>query len=313
MNAFYQIKDLITDERYYVLIAFVCLLVSVLLVSLSRKCFWKLVCKASGRTAKEVFEKRRQIIAERTGGASRVDDTNFVIYLQKNAPNRDALTMLYNIHKFALLPLVASIMLFALSLWSGKPIMLFFVLTAFSFLVSVALLVAAVAGKNHEFKYVEKQSTNRHFDYFFLICIIFAVIMCLFGIYNILTGVKMYNNQLKYNDWIKTQAFIIGEQKETKGYTYSYRYNTDKTMYYGEIHCSGKAYEAAQIIEIKYNPESPEQSTALIKPRLSVLIVNGVGGLAFIGMGIAALFSRKIYNSYCERHNIKGLMKGETI
>lgn len=56
-----------------------------LLVIYSRRCFWKLICRAANRTVAETYQKKKELIAKRTGSASRNDNSGFMSYLQELA------------------------------------------------------------------------------------------------------------------------------------------------------------------------------------------------------------------------------------
>ena len=58
-----------------------------------------------------------------------------------------------------------------------------------------------------------------------------------------------------------------------------------------------KSHNAGEILTVKYDPKDPAQSTDNLEPHISTIIVNGIGGLFFIGVGVFVVFTDKIRHS----------------
>lgn len=301
----YILKHIISDDRYYSIIVLVYLAVMLPLVIYSRKCFWKLVCKASGRTAEEVSQKKRELIAQRTGSVSRASDSGFSLYLQELAPNQGAVLILYKIYGLSIFPLIASIAEFVLSLLNSnfKRMIPYFLLAVP--IVSLAMLIGAKIGMKHEFRYVEKKNNRTPSYYLSLVMrIVFAIIFCAAGVWFMVAGVNIYNEQVSQKDWPETTAVIFSET--VKGsYIYYYSYNVDDQTHYGRIESKGDAHNAGEILTVKYNPKDPDQSTHILEPHISTIIVNGIGGLFFIGVGVYVYFIDKIHERRVARAKMK--------
>ena len=291
----YILKHIISDDRYYSIIVLVYLAVMLPLVIYSRKCFWKLVCKASGRTAEEVSQKKRELIAQRTGGVSRASDSGFSLYLQELAPNQGAVLILYKIYGLSIFPLIAAIAEFVLSLLNSnfKRMIPYFLLAVP--IVSLAMLIGAKIGMKHEFRYVEKKDGRTPSYYLsFVMRIVFAIIFCVAGVWFMVAGVNIYNEHVSQKDWPETTAYIYSETVEGD-YVYYYNYSVDDQTYFGSIETTGDAHNAGEILTVKYNPKDLAQSTDNLEPHISTIIVNGIGGLFFIGVGVFVVFIDKIH------------------
>ena len=302
---FYILKHLLSDERYYTFFVLFYLVIMLLLVIYSRKCFWKLICRASGRTVDEVNQKKRELVAQRTGHVTRANDSGFSLYLQELAPNQDAVIVLYKIYGLCIIPYIISIAVFVLSFLNSnyKRIIPYFLLAVP--VVSIAMLIGAKIGLKHEFHYVEKKDDRTPLYFPSLVLrIIFAIIFCIAGVWLMIAGVNIYNEQVSQTDWIETTAYIYSEDFDSK-YIYYYSYNVDDRTYYDKIETKGDAHNAGEYLTVKYNPKDPAQSTNNLKPYISTIIVNGLIGLLLIGMGLIVGFSDKIHDYRVKRAKMK--------
>ena len=302
---FYVLKQFFSDQRYYTIIVTVYLVAMLPLIIYSRKCFWKLVCTASGRSVNEVNQKKKELIAQRTGGVSRANDSGFSLYLQELAPNQDAVLILYKVYGLCIIPLIVSIAVFVLSLLNSnyKRIIPYFLFAVP--VVSLAMLIGAKIGLKHEFRYVEKKDDRTPFYYPSLVFrIIVAIIACVAGIWLMVAGVKIYNEQVSRKDWTEATAYIYSETIEAE-YVYYYSYNVGNQTYFNKIESLGDAHNAGESLTVKYNPEDPTQSTDILEPQISAIIVNGLIGLWIIGMGLIVGFSDKIHDYRVARAKAK--------
>lgn len=120
---------------------------------------------------------------------------------------------------------------------------------------------------------------------------IFTVVIILFG----LSGVGSYLNQLNQQDWIKTEAIVTesvfsrlrttSRRHSQKLYNVKYVYTLDGIEYEGVIEDTPFPQNPGTEITIKYDGENPNNSTDVLEPSLSVLLMNivmTVGGLFFV-------------------------------
>lgn len=121
---------------------------------------------------------------------------------------------------------------------------------------------------------------------------IFTAVIILFG----LSGVGSYLNQLNQQDWIKTEAIVtesVFSRSRTTGrhghsqklYNVKYVYTLDGIEYEGVIEDTPFPQNPGTEITVKYDGENPNNSTDVLEPSLSALMMNivmTVGGLFFV-------------------------------
>lgn len=114
-----------------------------------------------------------------------------------------------------------------------------------------------------------------------------------YGIYCFGYGVKAYARQLDQRDWTRTTAEVIAVKSKrdgrTKFYDIAYEYAVDGDVFSGIADGELHSKEPGDSIEIKYNPDSPKDSTGLLEPRISVVIMNFLGMVVFGLMGTIPL------------------------
>ena len=131
---------------------------------------------------------------------------------------------------------------------------------------------------------------------------IFVVLFRIVGIIILIQGVRMigegvYNYIDEYNqqDWVSTTAYVIDISSEYSSssrkhssrvrYDITYQYEVDGETYSDILHNRDKALGLGESIKIKYDPETPEDSTDILKPRLNNLIVFLVFGILMATVG----------------------------
>lgn len=120
---------------------------------------------------------------------------------------------------------------------------------------------------------------------------IFTAMIILFG----LSGVGSYLNQLNQQDWIKTEAIVkesafsrlksTGGRHSRKLYNVKYVYTVDGIEYEGIIEDTPFPQNSGTEITVKYDEENPNNSTDILEPSLSALLINivmTVGGSFFV-------------------------------
>lgn len=125
--------------------------------------------------------------------------------------------------------------------------------------------------------------------------VILSVAFIVYGIYCFGYGVKAYAQQLEQQDWTRTTAEVIAVKSKrdgrTKFYDIAYEYAVDGDVFSGIADGELHSKEPGDSIEIKYNPDSPKDSTSLLEPRISVVIMNFLGMVVFCLMGTFPLRS----------------------
>lgn len=125
--------------------------------------------------------------------------------------------------------------------------------------------------------------------------VILSVAFIGYGIYCFGYGVKAYARQLEQQDWTRITAEVIAVKSKrdgrTKFYDIAYEYAVDGDVFSGIADGELHSKEPGDSIEIKYNPDSPKDSTSLLEPRISVVIMNFLGMVVFCLMGTLPLRS----------------------
>lgn len=125
--------------------------------------------------------------------------------------------------------------------------------------------------------------------------VILSVAFIGYGIYCFGYGVKAYARQLDQREWTRTTAEVIAVKSKrdgrTKFYDIAYEYAVDGDVFSGIADGELHSKEPGDSIGIKYNPDSPKDSTSLLEPRISVVIMNFLGMVVFCLMGTFPLRS----------------------
>ena len=127
-----------------------------------------------------------------------------------------------------------------------------------------------------------------------------GVLFCLGGCYFGYFGVSNYQAEQSQKDWPTTDAEVISVQqrRESSGirhssstlvYDVTYEYTVNETLYTGEINGIVSKKEPGDSFSVKYDPNAPSVSTCVLSPQPEVLIMNLLGGLFFLAVGIWAI------------------------
>ncbi len=147
---------------------------------------------------------------------------------------------------------------------------------------------------------------------------VFQVLIRIMGIIILIQGVRMmgegvynYINEHNQQDWVSTSAYVVDVSKEysssskrrrhsSSRYSYdiTYQYEVEGETYSGMLYNMGQPMEIGDSVEIKYNPELPKNSTYILEPSLSNLVIFLLFGAVITVIGFfmsgAWAFIRKI-------------------
>lgn len=124
---------------------------------------------------------------------------------------------------------------------------------------------------------------------------VMGIVMMIAGIRLLVMGVDNFIQPIRHADWVTTSANVtdISEtviknnffrNKRTNiHYTWTYEYVVDGTHYTGEFGPLANSVMVGKSIQIKYDPDAPENSTGFIKQSFSDIV------LAVIGLVVAVL------------------------
>ena len=122
-------------------------------------------------------------------------------------------------------------------------------------------------------------------------------VMMIVGIYLIVNGIKDYAEQSRQNDWLTTQATVTdvsshvvrfhgsGNRSRTY-YTLVYEYTVNGETYTGKSGQLSSPRLIGTVITVKYNPEVPEENTAILSPNTHNLVVLLILGTAIAVVGV---------------------------
>lgn len=124
---------------------------------------------------------------------------------------------------------------------------------------------------------------------------VMGIVMMIAGIRLLVMGVDNFIQPIRHADWVTTSANVtdISEtviknnffrNKRTNiHYTWTYEYVVDGTHYTGEFGPLANSVTVGKSIQIKFDPDAPENSTGFIEPSFSDIV------LAVIGLVVAVL------------------------
>ena len=121
-------------------------------------------------------------------------------------------------------------------------------------------------------------------------------VLMIVGIYLIVNGIKDYAEQSRQNDWLTTQATVTDVSSEvvssfTHGssrtyYIMTYEYVVDGETYTGSTGRMSSPRLVGDTITVKYDPEMPEENTAILSPHTRDLVVLLILGTAIAAVGV---------------------------
>ena len=123
-------------------------------------------------------------------------------------------------------------------------------------------------------------------------------VMMIVGIYLIVNGIKDYAEQSRQNDWLTTQATVTDVSSEvvrsspgrhgsnsSTYYIMAYEYAVDGETYTGRTGRMSSPRLIGTVITVKYDPEVPEENTAILSPNTHNLLVLLILGTAIAVVG----------------------------
>ncbi len=130
-----------------------------------------------------------------------------------------------------------------------------------------------------------------------------GVVALLIGIFLFNLGANTYIQSYKQTDWVTGSAYItdISELNSSRGrgginYSMTYEYFVDGTRYTGEYGPLANSIAVGRVIEIKYDPDAPENSTGFLSPATNDLVLVILGTVfavcGFLMTGILGVLRR---------------------
>lgn len=122
----------------------------------------------------------------------------------------------------------------------------------------------------------------------FLITVM-GIVMMIAGIRLLIMGVDNFIQPIRHVGWVTTSANVtdISEtviknnffrNKRTRiHYTWTYEYVVDGTHYTGEFGPLANSVTVGKSIQIKFDPDAPENSTGFIEPSFSDIVLAVIG------------------------------------
>lgn len=124
-------------------------------------------------------------------------------------------------------------------------------------------------------------------------------VMMIVGIYLIVNGIKDYAEQSRQKDWIPIEATVTDVSSEVVSsspgrhgsnsstyYIMAYEYAVDGKTYTGSTGRMSSPRLIGDTITVKYNPEVPEDNTAILSPNTHNLLVLLILGTAIAAVGV---------------------------
>ena len=147
-------------------------------------------------------------------------------------------------------------------------------------------------------------------------------VMMIVGIYLIVNGIKDYAEQSRQNDWLTTQATVTDVSSEVVSsspgrhgsnsstyYIMAYEYAVDGETYTGRTGRMSSPRLIGTVITVKYNPEVPEENTAILSPNTHNLLVLLILGTAIAVVGFFLSGVLELLRSLLRRTHTEELKK----
>lgn len=147
-------------------------------------------------------------------------------------------------------------------------------------------------------------------------------VMMIVGIYLIVNGIKDYAEQSRQNDWLTTQATVTDVSSEvvrsspgrhgsnsSTYYIMAYEYAVDGETYTGRTGRMSSPRLIGTVITVKYNPEVPEENTAILSPNTRDLLVLLILGTAIAVVGFFLSGVLELLRSLLRRTHTEELKK----
>ena len=158
---------------------------------------------------------------------------------------------------------------------------------------------------------------NRKFSLYFRIM---GLVMLIVGIDLIADGIGNYVDQSRQKDWITTSATVTDVSSEEGSssslhnshityYIMTYEYVVDGKTYTGSTGRMSSPRLIGTVITVKYNPEVPEENTAILSPNTHNLLVLLILGTAIAVVGFFLSGVLELLRSLLRRTHTEELKK----
>ncbi|MEE0562909.1 MAG: DUF3592 domain-containing protein, partial [Oscillospiraceae bacterium] len=145
-------------------------------------------------------------------------------------------------------------------------------------------------------------------------------VMMIVGIYLIVNGIGDYAGQSRQNDWLTTQATVTDVSSEEGSssslhnshstyYIMAYEYAVDGETYTGRTGRMSSPRLIGTVITVKYDPEVPEENTAILSPNTHNLMVLLILGTAIAVVGFFLSGVLELLRSLLRRTHTEELKK----
>ncbi|MEG1725804.1 MAG: DUF3592 domain-containing protein [Anaerovoracaceae bacterium] len=122
---------------------------------------------------------------------------------------------------------------------------------------------------------------------------IMGIIVLILGIRMVGEGIYNYIGEHNQKDWVSTTAYVIDISNDYSGtrqnrsvdYDITYQYEVDGKEYSDKLYNRGKPMGFGDTIKIKYDPDTPKNSTDILVPSLENLIIFLVFGVILTTIG----------------------------
>lgn len=160
---------------------------------------------------------------------------------------------------------------------------------------------------------------NRKFPLYFRLM---GYVMMIVGIYLIVNGIGDYAGQSRQKDWIPIEATVTDVSSEVVSsspgrhgsnsstyYIMAYEYAVDGETYTGRTGRMSSPRLIGTVITVKYNPEVPEENTAILSPNTHNLLVLLILGTAIAVVGFFLSGVLELLRSLLRRTHTEELKK----
>ena len=145
-------------------------------------------------------------------------------------------------------------------------------------------------------------------------------LMMIVGVYLLVGGIGDYAEQSRQNDWISTEATVTDVSSEvvssspphsssTTYYIMAYEYAVDGETYTGRTGRMSSPRLIGTVITVKYDPEMPEENTAILSPNTHDLLVLLILGTAIAVVGFSLSGVLELLRSLLRRTHTEELKK----
>ncbi len=147
-----------------------------------------------------------------------------------------------------------------------------------------------------------------------------GLVMLIVGIGLIVDGIGNYVDQSRQKDWITTSATVtdVSSKEDTSStlhsshstyYIMAYEYAVDGETYTGRTGRMSSPRLIGTVITVKYNPEVPEENTAILSPNTHNLVVLLILGTAIAAVGFFLSGVLELLRSLLRRTHTEELKK----